>query len=180
MRRGRGALRLYRSAGQEGLGECGSGAAHLLCRDVQWPLLAATIQHRQARGKARQYTHHFFHWQHGAILMTDTDFLDQAETLLRAVELSCDAINDRSGSDLDNQRTGGMITIVFPNASQIVINLQKPLHEVWLAARAGGFHFRWHNGEWQDTKNAGEFFAILSRFASEQAGCALEFSAVSS
>ena len=46
----------------------------------------------------------------------------------------------------------------------------------WLAARAGGFHYRHDGTAWMDTKGQGEFFAHLSRFASEQAGRALSFS----
>lgn len=108
--------------------------------------------------------------------MTDTEYLDRAEGLLRAVENACDRINDQTLADIDNQRMGGMITLIFPNRSQIVINLQKPLHEVWLAARGGGFHYQWNGLAWMDTKGQGEFFACLSRFASEQAGQELNFS----
>ena len=70
--------------------------------------------------------------------MTDLEYMDQAECLLAAVERGCDAINDATDADLDNQRVGGMITLVFSNGSQIIVNLQKPLQEVWLAARSGG------------------------------------------
>jgi CyaY protein len=107
--------------------------------------------------------------------MTDTDYLDRAEALLRAIETSCDQINDQSDADIDNQRVGSMVTLTFANRSQIIVNLQKPLQEVWLAARAGGFHFRWDGFAWVDTKGAGEFFAQLSRFASEQSGQPLTF-----
>lgn len=108
--------------------------------------------------------------------MTDSEFMDRAEILLKAVEASCDRINDENLADIDNQRTGGMVTLVFSNGSQIVINLQKPLFEVWLAAKSGGYHYKYDSGLWLDTKGQGEFFANLSRFASEQAGCALVFS----
>lgn len=108
--------------------------------------------------------------------MTDTEYMDRAEALLRAVEVACDRINDQTDADIDNQRVGGMITLTFANRSQIIINLQKPLHEVWLAARAGGFHYRHDGTAWRDTKGAGEFFADLSRYASEQAGRSLSFS----
>ena len=84
--------------------------------------------------------------------MTDLDYLDQAEKLLKAVEATCDRMNDESDADIDNQRTGGMITLTFPNRSQIVINLQKPLQEVWLAAKAGGYHYHLVDGQWLDTK----------------------------
>jgi CyaY protein len=107
--------------------------------------------------------------------MTDLEFQDRAEMLLKSVEASCDRINDATDADVDNQRVGGMITLTFPNRSQIVINLQKPLHEVWLAARAGGFHYRFDGTAWKDTKGRGEFFADLSRHASEQAGMNLQF-----
>jgi CyaY protein len=108
--------------------------------------------------------------------MTDLEYLNLAESALRAVELSCDRINDETNVDLDNQRVGGMITLSFANKSQIVVNLQKPLHEIWVAARQGGHHFKWVAGAWHDTKGQGELFALLSQFASEQAGNTLVFS----
>jgi CyaY protein len=107
--------------------------------------------------------------------MTDSEFMDQAERALKAVEAGCDRINDLGLADIDNQRSGGMVTLVFANRSQMVINLQKPLHEIWLAAKRGGFHYRFDGGKWQDTKGQGEFFVSLSSYASEQAGVVLSF-----
>ena len=107
--------------------------------------------------------------------MTDTEFMDQAERVLKAVEANCDRINEVSSVDIDNQRTGGMVTLVFANRSHIVINLQKPLHEIWLAAKCGGFHYQFDGKQWMDTKGQGEFFASLSRYASEQSGQTLQF-----
>jgi CyaY protein len=108
--------------------------------------------------------------------MTDLEYLDHAERLLRAVELACDRINDTTDADIDNQRVGGMVTLTFAGGSQIIINLQKPLQEVWMAARAGGFHYRFDGQRWMDTKGQGEFFAQLTQSASEQSGLALRFS----
>ena len=73
--------------------------------------------------------------------MTDTEFMDRSEALLLAVEEACDRINETTDADLDCQRTGGMLTLVFANRSQIIVNLQKPLDEVWLASRSGGYHY---------------------------------------
>src|SRR5215207_342430 len=111
--------------------------------------------------------------------MTDLEYQELAENALKAVESACDRINDETDADIDNQRTGGMITLSFANRSQIIINLQKPLQEIWLAARAGGFHYRLVDGQWRDTKDGSELFAGLSRYASEQAGQPLVFSAPS-
>ena len=109
--------------------------------------------------------------------MTDLEFLDQAEKLLLAVERSCDRLNDAGDADVDSQRTGGMVTLTFPNRSQIIINLQKPLHEVWMAAQSGGYHYRFDGAVWQDTKGAGEFFDRLSQDAAQQSGTTLRFEA---
>ncbi|MDZ7938178.1 MAG: iron donor protein CyaY [Rhodoferax sp.] len=109
--------------------------------------------------------------------MTDPEYLDCAESLLRAVEAACDQINEKSDADIDNQRVGAMVTLTFANRSQIIINLQKPLQEVWMAAKSGGYHYRWAAGSWQDTKGQGEFFSALSENASQQSGLNLRFSA---
>ncbi len=109
--------------------------------------------------------------------MTDLEFMDRAEKLLGRIESACDRINDQTDADIDNQRVGGMITLTFDNHSQIVVNLQKPLHEVWLAARSGGYHFKFDGAQWLDTKGHGEFLACLSRDASAQTGVALDFAA---
>ena len=109
--------------------------------------------------------------------MTDLEYMDRAEAALAAIEHGCDRINDATDADIDNQRVGGMITITFRNGSQLIVNLQKPLHEIWLAARSGGYHYR-HDGQvWVDTKTGAEFFAQLSREATAQAGQSLSFAA---
>ena len=109
--------------------------------------------------------------------MTDSEFLDRAEAALRRIEAECDRINEQTDADLDNQRVGGMVTLVFRDRSQIVVNLQKPLHEIWLAAKAGGFHYRFDGQAWIDTKGQGELFERLSREASAQSGMRLRFDA---
>jgi CyaY protein len=106
--------------------------------------------------------------------MTDTEYLQHADALLSAVEASCDRINDDTDADIDNQRVGGMITISFANRSQIIINLQKPLQEVWMATKAGGFHYKF-DSNWLSTRNGSEFFSDLNQHASAQSGVELSF-----
>ncbi|HET7837979.1 MULTISPECIES: iron donor protein CyaY [Variovorax] len=107
--------------------------------------------------------------------MTDPEYMDRAEAALAAIERSCDRINDESDVDIDNQRVGGMITIIFGNGSQLIVNLQKPLQEIWLAARSGGYHYRHDGRAWVDTKTGEEFFDNLSREATRQSGQPLQF-----
>ncbi len=107
--------------------------------------------------------------------MTDPEFMDRAESVLKTIEACCDLINESTDADIDNQRVGSMVTLVFSNASQIVVNLQKPLHEIWLACKSGGYHYKFDGRQWQDTKGQGEFFARLSSDASVQSGRVLVF-----
>jgi CyaY protein len=107
--------------------------------------------------------------------MTDLEYMDRAEELLARIEASVDRIDDATEADIDSQRVGGMVTLTFRNGTQIIVNTQKPLHEIWMAARAGGFHYKFDGSRWMDTKGNGEFFESLTRYASEQAGQPLTF-----
>lgn len=101
--------------------------------------------------------------------MTEQEFLALAERTLAAIE---DAI-DASGVDADMTREGLVLTVEFDNGTKIVVNGQAPTREIWVAARAGGFHFRRDADRWVDTRGGDELFAGLSRWASQQAGTAV-------
>ena len=46
------------------------------------------------------------------------------------------------------ERQGGnVINIRFKDRSVIVVNTQPPLHEIWVAAKSGGYHYRWHTDQ---------------------------------
>ncbi len=107
--------------------------------------------------------------------MTDSEYLDRAEAALESIERACDRINDETDADIDNQRVGGMITMSFARGSQLIVNLQPPLKEIWLAARSGGYHYRSDGEKWVDTKTGREFFEQLTLDASAQAGQPLDF-----
>jgi CyaY protein len=108
--------------------------------------------------------------------LTDAEYQRQASQVLAQVERTLDAWLQDDVIDIDAQRTGGLLELSLPGGSKIVINTQPPLHEIWLAARAGGYHFKHADGVWRDTKDGVEFFERLSREASAQAGQSLTFS----
>ena len=107
--------------------------------------------------------------------MNELEYLDAAEKLLLSVEQTCDRINDDTDADIDAQRVGGMVTLTFSNRSQIIINLQPPLHEVWMAAKSGGYHYKWDGKLWRDTKTCNDFYADLTRDATAQSAMKLVF-----
>lgn len=108
--------------------------------------------------------------------MTDSEYLDLAEAALADIERCCDRINDETDADIDNQRVGGMITITFPNRSQLIVNLQRPLQEIWLAAPSGGYHYKYTGAGWSDTRTGDDLFVQLTQEATRQASRPVGFS----
>jgi CyaY protein len=107
--------------------------------------------------------------------LSDTEYAARTQAVLASVEATLDRWLQGDVVDIDTHRTGGLLELSFPNGSKIVLNTQPPLHELWMAARSGGFHFKFSNGHWRDTKSGQEFFAMLSTCATEQAAKPLTF-----
>jgi CyaY protein len=107
--------------------------------------------------------------------LSDAEYHRLASAVLAAIEADVDRWLQSDLIDIDARRTGGMLELRFPEGSTVVVNLQPPLHELWLAARGGGFHYRHAGGQWRDTRDGSEFFAALSHHASAQAGRELRF-----
>jgi CyaY protein len=99
--------------------------------------------------------------------MDERDFDALATQALQAIERALEA----SGIDADFElKEGGVLQIEFEDGSKIIVNRHGAAREIWVAARAGGFHFRWDGAAWRDTRDGGELFAALSRLVSSQGG----------
>jgi CyaY protein len=109
--------------------------------------------------------------------LSDAEYDRRARAALSAVEATVDRLLQDDVIDIDASRTGGLLELAFSNLGVIVVNTQPPLHELWLAAPSGGFHFKPVAGRWIDGREGREFFAVLSACASELAGRALRFEA---
>lgn len=106
--------------------------------------------------------------------MTDSEFETLAGAALAALESAFEA----SAPDADVQTKGaGVLEIEFDDGSKMVINRHGAAREIWVAAKAGGFHFRHDGTAWRDTRDGTELFAAVSRLASLQAGCPVVLSA---
>ena len=110
--------------------------------------------------------------------MSETEFLTLAEAVLDQIQTSLEQQGEATDIDIECSLSGNVLQIeFFDNGSKIIVNTQAPMQEIWVAARAGGFHFRLTDGGWCDTRDSSELFSALSRLASEQAGAALSISA---
>jgi CyaY protein len=111
--------------------------------------------------------------------LSDSSFYTIAEKTLKAIEMSLEEAFQETDLDLDIARQGGnVVNIQFEDRSVIVVNTQAPLQEIWVAAKEGGFHYRWSGTLvkplWLDTKTGAELFSELSRLASQQAKANLQ------
>ena len=109
--------------------------------------------------------------------LSDADYQRLTAALLAGIEATADRWLQADVIDIDTHRTGGLLELSFPNGSKIIVNTQPPLHEVWLAARGGGFHYRWAGNAWRDSRDGSEFLTTLSHHASQQGSQTLVFSA---
>lgn len=108
--------------------------------------------------------------------LTDAEFHALSGEVLASVEGTIDDWLQNDVVDIDSHRTGGLLELKLPNGSHLVLNTQPPLHELWLAARSGGFHYKHVGGRWLD-RTGRELFETLSTCATEQAGVPLKFTA---
>jgi len=106
--------------------------------------------------------------------MDESEFEALAEAELARIEQAFDA----SGVDADIEaKSGGVLEIEFPDGSKIIINRHGAAREIWVAARSGGFHFRYDGRRWLNTRGGDELYAALSKLATEQCGSTVALAA---
>lgn len=98
--------------------------------------------------------------------MTETEFNDLVDRTIARIE---EVIED-SGVDIECETTSGILDLTFENGSKIIVNRQGAAQELWVAAKSGGFHYKWKDGAWINTRDGSEFFGALSGYVSDQAG----------
>ena len=99
--------------------------------------------------------------------MNEAEFAARADAVLQRIEQAL----DECGVDADVLlKEGGVLELEFADGSRIIVNRHAVAREIWVAARSGGFHFRWDAGAWRDTRDSTELFAALSRLVSAQTG----------
>ncbi|MBU3547610.1 iron donor protein CyaY [Polynucleobacter sp. P1-05-14] len=119
----------------------------------------------------------------GVETIDDKQFYQLGSNLLHSIEVALETADEALDLDLDIERQGGnVINIRFKDKSVIVINTQPPLHEIWVAAKSGGYHYRWAGTMaqplWLDTKTGKELLSDLTEFTSAQAGQAVNMSLI--
>ncbi len=103
--------------------------------------------------------------------MTEREFNELADAAFARIE---QAIDD-SGADIEYTVHGGVLEVEFDDGSKIVVNRHGPNQEIWLAAKSGGFHYGYHEGNWVSRRDGSELFAKLSDLVEAGAGTVIAF-----
>lgn len=104
--------------------------------------------------------------------MDEGEYGRLADAVMQRIEEGLDA----AGGDFDYElAAGGVLEIACADGSRIVVNRQAAAREIWVAARAGGFHYRWDGAHWRDTRSGEELFAALERLLAEQCAGEVRF-----
>lgn len=107
--------------------------------------------------------------------MTESEFLTLANTTLATIENTLEQATDTTDLDVECSRNGNVLEIeCIDNGSKIIVNIQTPMQELWIAARSGGFHYKYNGSRWLNTRDQTDFFETLSRVITEQSGVAIQ------
>src|SRR3989338_5409810 len=96
--------------------------------------------------------------------MTESEFNRLADAVMARIE----TVIDNGGGDAECSRSGNVLEIEFGNGQKIIINRHSINREIWVAAKSGGFHYTWLNGEWRSRRDDSELFCKLAELFAEQ------------
>ncbi|MFA9441902.1 iron donor protein CyaY [Uliginosibacterium sp. sgz301328] len=106
--------------------------------------------------------------------MDEAEFLDLADAEMARLEERIESTLDAADIDCDIEpQAGGILQLTFEDDSKIIINRHAAAREIWVAARSGGFHFKYAEGKWIGTRDGEELYRALSRLISQQSGGAV-------
>ncbi len=108
-------------------------------------------------------------------MISATEFNKTVEALFDQI---VETIDESEAAD-DVELNQGVLEMTFLDASgvksKIIINRHAPTQEIWVAAKSGGYHFRWADGVWLDTRSAEPLSDAISRVVFEQTGQRVSF-----
>jgi len=104
--------------------------------------------------------------------MTETEYRQLADAAFAHIE----SVLEHAANDLDYElAAGGVLEIEFDNGSKIIINRQGANQEIWVAAKSGGFHYRWQDNAWRNTRDGSELMQTLAKLVAGQGGGDINF-----
>ncbi len=107
--------------------------------------------------------------------MNNREFNDKIEQTLLAIEEAIEDLIQQTDMDLDYETSAGILTISLGTAGKLILNRQAPVKQLWLAAKSGGYHLDWIDGDWQTDRDGEKLGVLLNRVFTEQTGVDANF-----
>jgi len=102
--------------------------------------------------------------------MTPSEFESLADAMLEKIALAV----EESEADCDCEpKAAGVLELEFADGTRIVVNRHSTAQEIWVAAKAGGYHFHFDGSKWVDTRDKRELLAALAELITGQSGRAV-------
>ena len=105
--------------------------------------------------------------------MDEAAYNQRVVTAFKRILAAADAVDP---DVLEADGTGDMVTLTAAGGAKCIVNTQRAVHQVWVAAQSQGIHFSWDDatGTWRDDKGKGyELFAFVRAAVKELCGAEL-------
>lgn len=104
-----------------------------------------------------------------SVFVSDSEFNDRADKTLSHLEDTLENYDD----DIDLENNNGILTLEFNNGSKVIVNRQIATHEIWVAAKSGGYHCAYENNVWFCRTSGETLWELIQRVCLEQGGVEL-------
>jgi len=103
--------------------------------------------------------------------MDEKTFKDLSARVIERVRRAIDAVDpDVVEANLE----ADVLKISFPTGAPFVLNMQRPIREMWLAADRRAWHFRYDGKAWLCPKTGDELYARLAALLREKTSTTIE------
>ena len=109
--------------------------------------------------------------------MDDKEFAERCQQELAVIEAAIEAVADNA-ADIDFETHGGILEVECADGSKVIVSPHAIAKEIWVAAKSGGFHFRYDAaaGAWIDTRSGDPLRARLVEILKQQGQVDLDLS----
>ncbi len=101
--------------------------------------------------------------------MDDTSFQAAVDEIFLEIEDRIDELPD----DIDVDSSGGVLSLAFLDGSSVILSRQVASHEIWIAARSGGYHLAFDGNNWLCRATGETLTNLVDRVFQEQGASGL-------
>ena len=104
--------------------------------------------------------------------MQDSEFNDWVDSIFEQLEDELTALSESECDDMDIDASAGLLSVSFGKGSVIILSRQIANHEIWVAAKSGGFHLALgaDRKQWYCNATGESLATLIGRVFSEQIG----------